>query len=799
MSAGNDGKEKSTVEVSGLQPVQTGMSDRKEEHEIMDNISSGAGSLSDSELEKHEGYVVESAADLSTKIVDMEDDPTEPVMTFRTFFLGSGLAIFASVLQEIFYFKPQTIFVSLVFITVIAYVLGDFMAIAIPRWGVLRYLNPHAFTKKEHAAITIMASAAAVSALATEALAAQELFYGGYPSKGAGIFIVLSSQILGFGVAGMMRRIQVNATKMIWPMALPINTLLQTMHGNKTETKKKMRFWYIAFFAMFFWEIVPEWIMPLLIGVSVFCLADQHSIVFSNIFGGASGNEGLGVLSICLDWNYIASFQSPLWYPLKTTTNMMLGIFVCYIIFASTYYGNVWDAQNYPWMAQQLFNQTSSTPTNYTTYNQTLILQPDFTIDFDALDVMGAPALTATYLLYLITSNMGFTAGIVYMFLWHYDDLKDSWSFLHLTNLRKIFQIDTYRFWKYESYEERVAAIQGHPDLDPHYKLMMRNGYKEVPTWWWASVVIAAWITGIVCLYVMKSTLPWWGFLLSTVFLWLFSLFFNSLQGLTGFGFNLQPIAQMLAGYMFPGRPLANFYFTTFAYNGASQAGVLSRDLRIAQYAHLPPRDTFVLQVSGCLIGALMNWVMMWEIVQNQFDILIAVQGNSIWSGQNIQQFNTLAIAWSIAPRMFSFGAQYQWVTIAFLLGFVVPLPFYLGYRYLPKTSFLSKVLAYINPCIVLWYAGNLFVGINSSLTTFWIVGFVFQGYVRKYHAKWFVNYNYLLSAALDGGAQVMVFVLTFAVAGGSGTAHPFPTWWGNPDPSVHNSDRCMVNPANNG
>jgi hypothetical protein len=75
-----------------------------------------------------------------------------------------------------------------------------------------------------------MASAAAVSALATEALAAQELFYGGYPSKVAGIFIVLSSQLLGFGVAGLLREVIVHPTKMLWPMTLPVTTLLETIH-----------------------------------------------------------------------------------------------------------------------------------------------------------------------------------------------------------------------------------------------------------------------------------------------------------------------------------------------------------------------------------------------------------------------------------------------------------------------------------------------------------------------------------------------------------------------------------------
>lgn len=50
------------------------------------------------------------------------------------------------------------------------------MALAIPRWGrVGRFLNPGPFNQKEHAASVIMASAAAVSALSTEALAAQKL------------------------------------------------------------------------------------------------------------------------------------------------------------------------------------------------------------------------------------------------------------------------------------------------------------------------------------------------------------------------------------------------------------------------------------------------------------------------------------------------------------------------------------------------------------------------------------------------------------------------------------------------
>ena len=133
------------------------------------------------------------------------------------------------------------------------------MSYIIPRKGVIgRFLNPHPFNMKEHAAITLMASAATQSALATEALASQQLFYGGYPSHAAGVFIVLSSQLLGYGIAGLLRDVLVYPTRMLWPINLPISSLLDSMHADKQETKQKLRIFYYVFFALFVWEVVPE-------------------------------------------------------------------------------------------------------------------------------------------------------------------------------------------------------------------------------------------------------------------------------------------------------------------------------------------------------------------------------------------------------------------------------------------------------------------------------------------------------------------------------------------------------------
>lgn len=116
-------------------------------------------------------------------------------------------------IQEIYYFKPQAIYVSLVFITVIAYALGETIAL-IPRTNaVFRFLNPSAFNSKEHAFIVIMSSAAATNAVSTEILAAQRLYYNMDPNAGAAIFLVISSQLLGFGIAGLLRSILVQPTR----------------------------------------------------------------------------------------------------------------------------------------------------------------------------------------------------------------------------------------------------------------------------------------------------------------------------------------------------------------------------------------------------------------------------------------------------------------------------------------------------------------------------------------------------------------------------------------------------------
>jgi len=102
-----------------------------------------------------------------------------------------------------------------------------------------------------------MASAGATSAVATEILAAQRLYYDMDPNPGAAIFLVISSQLLAYGIAGLLRGILVQPAKMLWPINIPVNSLMETLHRDKAETAKRIRVFLIVFAVVFVWEIIP--------------------------------------------------------------------------------------------------------------------------------------------------------------------------------------------------------------------------------------------------------------------------------------------------------------------------------------------------------------------------------------------------------------------------------------------------------------------------------------------------------------------------------------------------------------
>ncbi|GBE83823.1 OPT oligopeptide transporter [Sparassis crispa] len=680
-------------------------------------------------------YRVEEAYEVAIKVLSTRDDPELPSITFRSVLLGLGFSAFGAVLAQIYYFKPQTLSVSRLLLLILTYWFGSGMHLFLPSRGTFKYLNPGPFNIKEHVAILIMSSTAATSATAIQVISVQMLYYDNNMNAGIAIFTLISSQLIGYGFAGVLQDVLVYPSKCFWPANIYIANLLQALHYDKQMTSKRVRLFWVLFAIMFCWEIVPEWIFPLLTGVSIFCLADNNSVAFRNIFGGASNNEGMGLLAVCFDWNYVTS--SSMWLPLMYQLNMDIGVCLTYILMATVYYGNLWKAQSFPWMSQALFNSTGSQ------YNQTALLTNG---KFDPVKYaeLGPAYYSVTYALSLITSNLSLAAMVTHVGLYHWDDLK---PFILSLNP-----------WNRQSF-----AIH-----DAHHEKM--KAYKQIPRWWYVFVLLAAYGMAQATNYTGRSQLPWWLLTVILIIGFLFTVLSATLSATIGFSITPTGFFEMITGYMRPG------------YAGVS----FLQDLKLGVYAKLPPRSTFAMQISGTIVGALLNYVMMLSIINAQRPALLSISGTRLWSGQNAQAYNSNAISWgALGSEMFGSSGTYHMVPIALAIGLFLPVPFYIAHRIWPKAGF-----QHINTSIILGYSDYLYVGINTQVNTSMAVGIFSQWWVRKHYPRWFTKYNYIVAAALDGGTQVIMFILNFALFGAAGTAHPFPEWWGN-DYSL-SADRCV-------
>jgi hypothetical protein len=103
--------------------------------------------------------------------------------------------------------------------------------------------------------------------------------------------------------------------------------------------------------------------------------------------------------------------------------------------------------------------------------------------------------------------------------------------------------------------------------------------------------------------------------------------------------------------------------------------------------------------------------------------------------------------------------------------------------------------LDYLNTAIIASAMGILDHGTHSALLGHYLIGFISQLYLRRYRTNWFIKYNYILSAGMDGGSALINFILTFTVFGAGGKVVPFPKYWGN-NWERGNYDYCLRDPG---
>ncbi|PPR01082.1 hypothetical protein CVT24_000393 [Panaeolus cyanescens] len=153
----------------------------------------------------------------------------------------------------------------------------------------------------------------------------------------------------------------------------------------------------------------------------------------------------------------------------------------------------------------------------------------------------------------------------------------------------------------------------------------------------------------------------------------------------------------------------------------------------------------------AAIIGGLLNYVIIKTIIASRCDILLQVQGTHIWSGQQVQSFNSNAISrGALGSILYAPRGRYAIVPFGILIDLAVAIHFWLIHKRWSKIN-ADKVVTLFSSVRTLGY---LNVGINSSVFTTFMLAVFLQYYLRKYRPGWFRKYNFLLSAAFDGGTQ---------------------------------------------
>ncbi|RKP10959.1 oligopeptide transporter OPT family [Thamnocephalis sphaerospora] len=679
--------------------------------------------------------------------VSTKDDPTLPTLTFRFWVLGIFFNCVLAFVNQFFWYRATPLTVTGLVAQLLSYPLGSAMARILPdkrvNLGLFSFsLNPGPFNVKEHVLITVCATAGASTAYAVDIVAIKRVFYGSDLGFGPSLLLILTTQCLGYGLAGMCRRFLVRPSAMIWPAQLVNVTLFRTLHEEEEGDKSHMsriRFFVIVAGCSFAYYFLPGYLASFLSTISLLCYFAPRNRV-ANLIG--SGNRGLGLLSFSLDWNYITGFLgTPLAVPLWAQANIFVGfLLILYVLIPIGYFSNIWDAQKYPIFDSDLYRE------NGDVYDTMAILDENLLLDETKYAAEGQLRLSYFF---AITYGIGFAA------------LSSVISHTILYHGKEIVQ----RFREARS-----------SDDDIHARLMDR--YPEVPDWWYIAMFVTNTIVAIIVCELFGIDLPWWGLLLAVAMSVFFIVPIGIITAVTNQMPGLNIITELVIGFILPGRAIANVTFKTYGYITMVQGLNLVSDLKLGHYMKIPPRHMFIAQTIGTMLAGLINLAtsyLMFYLIPG-----ICNENNKVWSCDSTRVFYSASVIWgAIGPnRMFGSEGYYSALNWWFLIGFLAPIPFWLLTRRFPNVKWLK----YIHTPVLIGGTAIMPPAKAGMYTTWIIIGFISQFIVYRYRRELWSRFNYVLSAAMDSGVAIAGLIIFFAFQYWEFEVD----WWGNQPDCPH-------------
>ncbi|KAI0794846.1 OPT oligopeptide transporter protein-domain-containing protein [Abortiporus biennis] len=667
------------------------------------------------------------------------DDPDMPVTTLRAWVIGLCWAMIIPGVNQFFYMRYPTIVVSNLVAQLVSFPMGRAWARFMPRIRIFGIsLNPGPFTIKEHVLLTIMAGVGYQSAYATEVIAVQRVYYDQPYGFSYQWMLVMSTQMIGFSVGGVARRLLVSPASMIWPNTLVICALYNTLHSQnyvgigQRRGLSRERFFTYAFLAASIWYIVPGY-----------------------LFSALRYRSGMGFSLLSFDWNQIAFIGSPLATPWWAEANVVVGFFIFYwILTPILYFKNVWYGSFMPISSLGTFDRHGEHRCK--PYDVSRIIFSNATFNVDAYKEYSPLFLSTAFAVSYGLSFASISATIVHAALYFRKPI-----FVHLRR-----------------------SLKEQPDI--HAQLMAR--YRQGAAFFIRVLLdFATLVFGIVSIKVWPTPMPIWALCVALIIALFYVIPIGMIQAVTNRQVGLNVITELIAGYALPGKPVAMmirliFVKKTWGYISVFQALTFTQDFKLGHYmkiASIPPRSMFFAQVIASVVaGTTQIGVLSW-MFSNVPDLCMPTQRDG-FTCANTQVFYSASVVWGVVgPKLqFSPGQIYQYVSTLlyfFIAGAVLPIVFWALAKRYPNTC--------LNYVKLIFAALGLIPPATAVNYIPWaIIGFLFQYLIRRRYYSFWAKYNYVLSAAIDAGTAVstilVYFCLQYPQNGNIGSA--IRSWWGN-------------------
>ena len=520
------------------------------------------------------------------------------------------------------------------------------------------------------------------------------------------ILVALSTNFIGYGLAGLTRRFLVYPSRAIWPSNLATIALNRAFHSESNApangwTISRMSWFAYSFVAMFIYFWFPNYLVAAMSYFNWTTWIAPNNVHLAAITG-TDGGLGLNPFPTW-DWNQCSVIGDPLINPFYSIVNSFLGTLLIFPIVVAIWYTNTWNTAYLPINSFGVYDNTGS---RYRVLN---------TVDEQSL--FHEASYKAYSPAYLSATNI-FVYGLFFA------AYTSAITHTYLYNRREIVA----------GFKNLIGGKSAFADSkDVHTRLM--RSYKEVPEYAYFGVLIVSIALGAAGIgaYPTQTTpaVVLYGVFLAIIF----CIPLGVIMSVTNIEIPLSVIAELFGGLLFPGNATAMNYFKTYGYITTTHTLLFAQDLKLAHYVHIPPWVTLNCQ----MVATLVSTIVCTAILNYRMTIpdVCTPHHKDRFTCPGVNVFFTASVLWgTLGPeRMYGSGSIYNGLLWCFFIGAVLPVPFYFlrkrfkTFRYFHAPVFLVGSLG--------WAPYNL-----SHAWAAVPPAFVFNYYIKRRFLGWWSKYN---------------------------------------------------------